>query len=137
MIDGGEFDGAKAYKDSKVCNMLTMQEFHKRYHEETGITFASLYPGCIAETGLFREHIPLFRILFPPFQKYITKGYVSEEEAGKRLAKVSHNSNGWTQWCYEEDFRFYFLFNNVHQVLDTKHAITTFGLIPISLKSGS
>ncbi|KAL3509408.1 hypothetical protein ACH5RR_028809 [Cinchona calisaya] len=88
MIDGGEFDGAKAYKDSKVCNMLTMQEFHRRFHEETGITFASLYPGCIAETALFREHIPLFRLLFPPFQKYITKGYVSEVEAGKRLAQV-------------------------------------------------
>ncbi|KAL1567690.1 Mitochondrial porin [Salvia divinorum] len=87
MIDGGEFDGAKAYKDSKVCNMLTMQEFHRRY-EETGISFASLYPGCIAETGLFRNHIPLFRILFPPFQKYITKGYVSEKEAGDRLAQV-------------------------------------------------
>ncbi|KAF2314308.1 hypothetical protein GH714_025237 [Hevea brasiliensis] len=58
MIDGGEFDGAKAYKDSKVCNMLTMQEFHRRFQEETGITFASLYPGCIATTGLFREHIP-------------------------------------------------------------------------------
>ncbi|XP_078161667.1 protochlorophyllide reductase-like [Carex rostrata] len=88
MIDGGEFDGAKAYKDSKVCNMLMMQEFHRRYHEETGVTFASLYPGCIATTGLFRSHIPLFRALFPPFQKYITKGYVSEEEAGKRLAQV-------------------------------------------------
>lgn len=88
MIDGGEFDGAKAYKDSKVCNMLTMQEFHRRYHKETGVTFASLYPGCIATTGLFREHIPLFRLVFPPFQKYITKGYVSEEESGKRLAQV-------------------------------------------------
>ncbi|KAJ8511933.1 hypothetical protein OPV22_002367 [Ensete ventricosum] len=91
MIDGGEFDGAKAYKDSKVCNMLTMQEFHRRYHEETGVTFASLYPGCIATTGLFREHVALFRLLFPPFQKYITKGFVSEEEAGKRLAQVVSN----------------------------------------------
>ena len=88
MIDGGEFDGAKAYKDSKVCNMLTMQEMHRRFHEKTGVTFASLYPGCIATTGLFREHYPLFRTLFPPFQKYITKGYVSEEESGKRLAQV-------------------------------------------------
>ncbi|KAG0458754.1 hypothetical protein HPP92_021882 [Vanilla planifolia] len=88
MIDGDKFDGAKAYKDSKVCNMLMMQEFHRRYHEQTGITFASLYPGCIATTGLFREHIALFRALFPPFQKYITKGFVSEEEAGKRLAQV-------------------------------------------------
>ncbi|KAK3228237.1 hypothetical protein Dsin_008099 [Dipteronia sinensis] len=85
MIDGGEFDCAKAYKDSKVCNMLTMQEFHRRFHEETEITFAFLYPGCIATTGLFREHIPLFRLLFLPFQMYITKGYVSEEEAGQRL----------------------------------------------------
>lgn len=95
MIDGAEFDGAKAYKDSKVCNMLTMQEFHRWYHEETGITFASLYPGCIATTGLFREHPPLFRLLFPPFQKYITKGFVSEEEAGKRLAQVLITAYTW------------------------------------------
>ncbi|KAK9861134.1 hypothetical protein WJX84_012390 [Apatococcus fuscideae] len=88
MIDGGTWDGAKAYKDSKVCNMLTMGEMHRRFHEDTGVVFSSLYPGCIAETGLFRNHYKLFRTLFPPFQKYITKGYVSEEEAGKRLAQV-------------------------------------------------
>ena len=29
MIDGGAWDGAKAYKDSKVCNMLTMGEMHR------------------------------------------------------------------------------------------------------------
>ena len=29
MIDGGTWDGAKAYKDSKVCNMLTMGEMHR------------------------------------------------------------------------------------------------------------
>lgn len=88
MIDGGKFDGAKAYKDSKVCNMLTVREFHRRYHDSTGVTFASLYPGCIADTGLFRNHVQLFRTLFPPFQKYITKGYVSQEDAGNRLAQV-------------------------------------------------
>ena len=88
MIDGGDFDCAKAYKDSEVCNMLTMQEFHRCYHEGTGITFASLYPGCVATEGLFRENIPLFRLLFPPFQKYVTKGYVYEEDAGERLADV-------------------------------------------------
>jgi protochlorophyllide reductase len=106
MIDGGEFDGAKAYKDSKVCNMLTMQEFHRRYHKQTGITFASLYPGCIATTGLFREHIPLFRTLFPPFQKYITKGYVSEEESGKRLAQVVSDpkmTKSGVYWSWNND----------------------------------
>lgn len=68
---------------------MTVRQMHQRFHDATGITFASLYPGCIAETGLFREHVPLFKTLFPPFQKYITKGYVSEEEAGRRLAAVS------------------------------------------------
>ena len=68
--------------------MLTVREMHRRLHEKTGVTFSSLYPGCIAETGLFREHYSLFRTLFPPFQKYITKGYVSEDEAGRRLAQV-------------------------------------------------
>eukprot|EP00245_Coleochaete_scutata_P000494 TRINITY_DN10600_c0_g1_i1.p1 TRINITY_DN10600_c0_g1~~TRINITY_DN10600_c0_g1_i1.p1 ORF type:complete len:408 (-),score=99.60 TRINITY_DN10600_c0_g1_i1:512-1735(-) len=88
MIDGKEFDGAKAYKDSKVCNMLTARELHRRFHQETGITFSTMYPGCIATTGLFREHYSLFKTLFPPFQKYITKGFVSEEDAGKRLSQV-------------------------------------------------
>lgn len=118
--------------------MLTMRQLHQRFHESTGVTFASLYPGrgllycmrcpryrspsscalkpttpdaslmlpplpnttfrprrnsallagCIAETGLFRNHIGLFRTLFPPFQKFVTKGYVSEAEAGRRLAQV-------------------------------------------------
>ena len=68
--------------------MLTMGEMHRRFHKDTGVVFSSLYPGCIAETGLFREHYRLFRTLFPVFQKYVTKGYVSEEEAGKRLAQV-------------------------------------------------
>ncbi|XWS11060.1 hypothetical protein CRYUN_Cryun38cG0051200 [Craigia yunnanensis] len=81
-------DGVEAYKYSKFCNMLTMQKFHRPFHEETVITFASLYPSCIATTGLFREQIPLFRLLIPPFQKYITKGFVSKEEVEKRLAQV-------------------------------------------------
>uniref|UniRef100_A0A0D9WB85 NADPH-protochlorophyllide oxidoreductase n=1 Tax=Leersia perrieri TaxID=77586 RepID=A0A0D9WB85_9ORYZ len=107
MIDGNEsFDGAKAYKDSKICNMLTMQEFHRRFHEETGITFASLYPGCIATTGLFREHIPLFRLLFPPFQRFVTKGFVSEAESGKRLAQVVSDpslTKSGVYWSWNKD----------------------------------
>ena len=88
MIDGKKFEPVKAYKDSKVCNILTMRELHQRYHESTGITFSSLYPGCVAETPLFRNHYPLFQKLFPLFQKYITGGYVSQELAGERVAAV-------------------------------------------------
>ena len=65
MIDGESFNGAKAYKDSKVCNMMTINELHKRYHKSTGITFSTMYPGCIAETQLFRQKRVWFQKLFP------------------------------------------------------------------------
>jgi protochlorophyllide reductase len=61
MADGKPFFGAKAYKDAKVCNMMTVSELHRRYHASTGISFSSMYPGCIAETALFREKRPWFR----------------------------------------------------------------------------
>ncbi len=88
MIDGKKFKSGKAYKDSKLCNVLTMRELHRRYHESTGITFSCLYPGCVATTALFRHHYPLFQKIFPLFQKNITGGYVSEELAGERVAEV-------------------------------------------------
>lgn len=88
MIDGKKFEPVKAYKDSKVCNVLTMRELHRRYHNSTGITFTSLYPGCVADTPLFRNHYPLFQKLFPWFQKNVTGGYVSQELAGERVAMV-------------------------------------------------
>jgi protochlorophyllide reductase len=88
MADGKAFEPVKAYKDSKVCNVLTMLELHRRFHDSTGITFSSLYPGCVADTPLFRNHYPLFQKLFPLFQKYVTKGYVSQELSGERVAAV-------------------------------------------------
>ncbi|MBW4665723.1 MAG: protochlorophyllide reductase [Chroococcus sp. CMT-3BRIN-NPC107] len=87
MIDGKKFKSGKAYKDSKLCNVLTMRELHRRYGD-TGIIFSCLYPGCVATTGLFRHHYPLFQKLFPLFQKNITGGYVSQELAGERVVDV-------------------------------------------------
>jgi len=88
MADDKPFFGAKAYKDSKICNMMTVSELHRRYHKTSGITFSSMYPGCIAETALFREKRSWFRKIFPLFMKYVTGGYVGEVEAGERLAQV-------------------------------------------------
>uniref|UniRef100_A0A7S2RJ07 protochlorophyllide reductase n=1 Tax=Eucampia antarctica TaxID=49252 RepID=A0A7S2RJ07_9STRA len=93
MADGKPFFGAKAYKDSKVCNMMTVSELHNRYHDSTGIVFSSMYPGCIAETSLFREKRKWFRKGFPWFMKYVTGGYVGMEEAGERLAQVIDDPN--------------------------------------------
>jgi protochlorophyllide reductase len=88
MIDGKKFKAGKAYKDSKLCNMITSRELHRRYHQSTGIIFNTLYPGCVADTPLFRNSYPLFQKIFPWFQKNITGGYVSQELSGERVAQV-------------------------------------------------
>jgi protochlorophyllide reductase len=88
MANGKPFKPGKAYKDSKLCNMITTQELHRRLHQSTGIVFSSLYPGCVADTPLFRNTPRLFQTIFPWFQKNITGGYVSQALAGERVAQV-------------------------------------------------
>ena len=88
MIDGKPFKPGKAYKDSKLCNMIISRELHRRFHAQTGIVFNTLYPGCVADTALFRDTPQAFRTIFPWFQKNITKGYVTQELAGERVAQV-------------------------------------------------
>ncbi len=88
MASGKSFKPGKAYKDSKLCNMITTQELHRRFNSETGISFTSLYPGCVADTPLFRNAPRAFRKIFPWFQKNITGGYVSQPLAGERVAQV-------------------------------------------------
>ena len=117
MADGYGFIGAKAYKDSKLSLMMMSNFLHAKYNKNTGIAFSSIYPGCIAETPLFREKRAWFRKYFPIFMKYITGGwvvffgwlflsfilpvlnpsrlirlrYVGVEEAGQRLFQVAHD----------------------------------------------
>ena len=88
MIDGKTFKAGKAYKDSKLCNMIISREMHRRLHESTGIIFSTVYPGCVADTALFRDTPKAFQRIFPWFQKNITKGYVTQVLAGKRVAQV-------------------------------------------------
>ncbi len=88
MINNKPFKAGKAYKDSKLCNMIISREMHRRWHEQTGIIFNTLYPGCVADTALFRDTPALFQKCFPWFQKHITKGYVTQTLAGERVAEV-------------------------------------------------
>ncbi|MEW5311681.1 MAG: hypothetical protein WDW38_003376 [Sanguina aurantia] len=69
MIDGGKFGRCQGLQGLKGV----------QHADDAGVP---------PETGLFRNHVKPFQVLFPVFQKYVTKGYVSESEAGKRLAKV-------------------------------------------------
>jgi protochlorophyllide reductase len=91
MADGYGFIGAKAYKDSKLCLMMMANFLHTKYNRLTGVSFSSMYPGCIAESPLFREKRPWFRKYFPIFMKFITGGFVGEHEAGQRLFQVAHD----------------------------------------------
>jgi len=87
MASGKRFKPGKAYKDSKLCNMITTQELHRRY-KDSPVLFSSLYPGCVANTKLFRNTPKIFQWLFPWFQKLITGGFVSQQLAGERVAQV-------------------------------------------------
>ena len=103
MINGKPFKPGKAYKDSKLCNMVMNRELQKRYHASTGVIFNTLYPGCVAQTALFRDTPPLFQKIFPWFQKNITKGYVSQELAGDRVAQVvadPHFTQSGVHWSW-------------------------------------
>jgi protochlorophyllide reductase len=103
MINGKPFKPGKAYKDSKLCNMVMNRELQKRYHASTGVIFNTLYPGCVAETALFRDTPPLFQQIFPWFQKNITKGYVTQELAGDRVAQVvadPHFTQSGVHWSW-------------------------------------
>lgn len=101
-IDGRKFEPTKAYKDSKVCNVLTMTEMNRRFGAD-GVVVSAIFPGCIASSNLFREKRGWFRWFFPLFQKYVTKQYVSVEEAGRRVACVAADpefgdSGKYWQW---------------------------------------
>ncbi len=128
MINGKKFKSGKAYKDSKLCNVLTMRELHRRYHESTGIIFSSLYPGCVADTPLFRNHYSLFQKIFPLFQKNITGGYVTQELAGERVAKLvadpDYNQSGayWSWGNRQKEGRKSFLQEMSNEALDDQKA---------------
>jgi protochlorophyllide reductase len=42
----------------------------------------------VADTPLFRHTPRAFQVIFPWFQKHITKGYVTQELSGERVAQV-------------------------------------------------
>eukprot|EP00579_Thalassiosira_antarctica_P005718 CAMPEP_0201885240 /NCGR_PEP_ID=MMETSP0902-20130614/18374_1 /ASSEMBLY_ACC=CAM_ASM_000551 /TAXON_ID=420261 /ORGANISM="Thalassiosira antarctica, Strain CCMP982" /LENGTH=432 /DNA_ID=CAMNT_0048414371 /DNA_START=26 /DNA_END=1324 /DNA_ORIENTATION=- len=65
MVDGGEFNADKAYKDSKLCNVLFTREMQRRLNESgSGIKVNCFNPGLIVGTGLFRDQNQVFTKLF-------------------------------------------------------------------------
>jgi len=59
MCDGGDFDGNKAYKDSKLCGILFARELARRLEESLGadadVVCNVFSPGFVPTSGLFRN----------------------------------------------------------------------------------
>ena len=89
MASGKPFKPGKAYKDSKLCNMITTQELHRRLHGDTGITFTSLYPGCVADT-------PLFRNTPKGLPDGLSPGFRKTSPAA--MSPRPWRGNGWLMW---------------------------------------
>ena len=109
MVDGDKFYGAKAYKDAKALNMMTVLELHRRLHEKTGVVFNSMYPGCIAMTSLFREKREWFRYFFFPTLMKAIGSYVTQGEAGERLASVivdEGTAKSGVYWSWNGDAKY-------------------------------
>lgn len=65
MVDGKSFDPDKAYKDSKLCNVLFSLELQRRVNkDQIGIAVNSFNPGLIVATGLFRDQNQVFTKVF-------------------------------------------------------------------------
>ncbi|KAI2503523.1 enoyl-(acyl carrier protein) reductase [Fragilaria crotonensis] len=63
MVDGEPFNADKAYKDSKLCNVLFFRELQRRLDASPstqGIVVNAFTPGLIVSTGLFRDQPKLF-----------------------------------------------------------------------------
>lgn len=90
MINGqSSYDGDKAYKDSKLCNVATTIELARRLKEQNSTVTANVFnPGLIPTTGLFRGLNPFFVLIFTFLTRYVFKVAVSEDEGGGRLVKM-------------------------------------------------
>eukprot|EP00808_Paulinella_micropora_P005927 g453.t1 len=68
MVDGAPFNADKAYKDSKLCNILFMKEAARRFElcHRAGPdpSVVALSPGLIPRSGLFRNQSGLFVNVF-------------------------------------------------------------------------
>jgi len=99
MVDGGPYDPDKAYKDSKLCNMLFMAEAARRYAGK--FTVNAFSPGLIADPdGFFRNQNRAFATVFNTITQVAGVGE-SNEFGGSGLAymatdaSVAGATGGW------------------------------------------
>ncbi|KAL3897770.1 MAG: hypothetical protein SGPRY_012977 [Prymnesium sp.] len=88
MVDGGPYDPDKAYKDSKLCNMLFTAEASRQFSSK-GISVNAFSPGLIASpNGFFRNQNPVFANIFNVITKVVGVAE-SNEFGGSALAYMA------------------------------------------------
>merc|ERR1719221_2362694 len=87
MVDGGTYDPDKAYRDSKLCNMLFMAEASRRYSGQ--VTVNAFSPGLIADpNGFFRNQNQIFGSAFNAISKVVGVAETNDF-AGSALAYLA------------------------------------------------
>ena len=65
LMDGSEFDADKAYKDSKLANILFANELNRRLRlANSQINVVSFGPGLITRSNFFQHQNPVFTKVF-------------------------------------------------------------------------
>eukprot|EP00904_Undaria_pinnatifida_P002452 jgi/Undpi1/12207/HiC_scaffold_5.g01883.m1 len=89
MVDGGSYDGDKAYKDSKLCNVLFTLEAQRRLSaNKSKVKVDCFSPGLIPSSGLFRNQNPIFSKIFDFAATNIIKVAASVGQGGDTLVEM-------------------------------------------------
>jgi protochlorophyllide reductase len=96
MVDGGAFDAEKAYKDSKLCNVLMAREVERRLRERgTPLPVLAWSPGLVIPRGaggFFRDSQrlnPIGQAVFAFVARDLLRITESPEGAGALLASLA------------------------------------------------
>ena len=110
MLDGNSsFNAEKAYKDSKLCNLLMAREVERRLREQGApLTVFAWSPGLViprSDGGFFRysrSHNPLGQALFALVARDLLRLSETPERAGTLLAGLASTSppqaSGFQYW---------------------------------------
>jgi protochlorophyllide reductase len=96
MVDGGRFDGDKANKDSKLCNLLMARALTERLRPlGSPVAVRAWSPGLViprGEGGFFRysrRHNPIGQTLFALLARDLLRFSETPERAGVLLAQLA------------------------------------------------
>ncbi|WP_322758629.1 SDR family NAD(P)-dependent oxidoreductase [Synechococcus sp. CBW1107] len=109
MLDGSAFHAEKAYKDSKLCNLLMARDVERRLRQEgTPLPVLAWSPGLViprGNGGFFRysqRHNPIGQILFALVARDLLRLTETPQRAGALLAGLATGSppqpSGFQYW---------------------------------------